>query len=45
MQIKATVLSMREIRRIRPDAKLVQTDDLGSIRSTPELSHLARIDE
>lgn len=43
MQIKATVLSMREIRRIRPDAKLVQTDDLGSIRSTPELSHLAEL--
>ena len=37
LQIKATVLSMREIRRVRPDAKLVQTDDLGSIRGTSEL--------
>ncbi len=36
-QVKATVLAMREIRRVRPDARLVQTDDFGCIWSTPEL--------
>ncbi len=37
-QIKAVVLSMRAIRNIRPDAQLIQTDDLGRIFSTPELA-------
>jgi beta-glucosidase/6-phospho-beta-glucosidase/beta-galactosidase len=36
-QLKATVLSMNAIRRVRPDAKLVQTDDLGSISGTEPL--------
>ena len=43
LQIKATVLSMCEIRRVRPDAKLVQTDDLGSIRGTTALSGVAEL--
>jgi hypothetical protein len=34
LQVKATVLSMEQIRQVRPDAKLVQTDDLGCIRGT-----------
>ena len=38
-QLKATVLSMREIRRVRPDAQLIQTDDVGSVTGTPELRH------
>ncbi|ADV81256.1 dTDP-4-dehydrorhamnose reductase [Terriglobus saanensis] len=37
-QTKATVLSMQAIRRVRPDAQLVQTDDLGRIWSTDALS-------
>lgn len=40
-QCRATVLAMQAIRRIRPDAKLVQTDDLGKTWSTPELAPLA----
>ncbi len=36
-QTRATVLSMQAIRAVRPDAQLVQTDDLGHVRSTPEL--------
>jgi dTDP-4-dehydrorhamnose reductase len=40
-QCRAIVLSMRAIRQINPDAKLVQTDDLGKTYSTPELAELA----
>ena len=40
-QCRATVLSMRAIRAVNPDAKLVQTDDLGKTYSTPELGHVA----
>ncbi|WP_334187718.1 family 1 glycosylhydrolase [Noviherbaspirillum sp.] len=40
-QCRAVVLSMREIRKINPSAKLVQTDDLGKSYSTPEMSSLA----
>jgi dTDP-4-dehydrorhamnose reductase len=36
-QMKGTVLSMQAIRRIRPDAQLIQTDDLGRIWGTEEL--------
>lgn len=36
-QAKATVLSMDAIRRVRSDARLIQTDDLGSISGTKEL--------
>src|SRR5665213_2950674 len=36
-QMKATVLSMRAIRRVRPDAKLVQTEDVGRVTGTDEL--------
>ncbi|HZH53815.1 MAG TPA: family 1 glycosylhydrolase [Microvirga sp.] len=40
-ECKATVLAMREIRRIRPDAQLVQTDDMGKTFSTPALAYQA----
>ena len=40
-QCRAVVLSMRAIRQVNPDAKLVQTDDLGKIYGTPPLSELA----
>lgn len=37
-QCRATVEAMRAIRRIRPDAKLVQTEDLGRVFGTPEVA-------
>ena len=40
-QCRAVVLSMRAIREVNPHAKLVQTDDLGKIYGTQELSELA----
>lgn len=40
-QCRATVLAMRAIRQINPEAKLVQTEDLGKVHSTPELSYQA----
>lgn len=40
-ECRATVLAMREIRRVRPDARLVQTDDLGRTWSTPRLAYQA----
>lgn len=40
-QCRATVLAMRAIRAVNPNAKLVQTDDLGKTYSTPALAHVA----
>jgi len=40
-ECKATVLSMRAIRKVRPDAKLLQTDDMGKTFSTPLLAYQA----
>ena len=40
-ECKATVLAMSAIRRIRPDAELVQTDDLGKTYSTQLLAYQA----
>jgi dTDP-4-dehydrorhamnose reductase len=40
-QLKGVVLSMQEIRKINPDAQLVQTEDLGKIYSTPLLRYQA----
>jgi dTDP-4-dehydrorhamnose reductase len=37
IQCRATVLSMRAIRAVNPDARLVQTDDLGKTYGTPEM--------
>jgi dTDP-4-dehydrorhamnose reductase len=37
-QCRATVLAMEEIRNIRPGARLIQTEDLGRVFSTPKLS-------
>jgi dTDP-4-dehydrorhamnose reductase len=43
-ECKATVLAMRAIRAVRPDAGLVQTDDLGKTFSTPLLAYQAEHD-
>ncbi|WP_457089293.1 family 1 glycosylhydrolase [Microvirga sp. P5_D2] len=40
-ECKATVLAMRAIRKVRPDAQLVQTDDMGKTFSTPALAYQA----
>jgi dTDP-4-dehydrorhamnose reductase len=41
-ECKATVLAMRAIRKVRPDAQLVQTEDFGKTFSTPLLEYQAR---
>ena len=43
-ECRATVRAMAEIRKIRPDAQLVQTDDLGKTHSTPTLSYQAELE-
>jgi dTDP-4-dehydrorhamnose reductase len=40
-QCRAVALSMRAIREINPQARLVQTDDLGKTFSTPKLRYQA----
>ena len=40
-QCRAVVLAMREIRKVNPDAQLVQTDDLGKTHSTPHMHYQA----
>lgn len=42
-QIRATVLSMEAVRRVRPDAQLVQTEDVGSVSGTQELGSLCEM--
>ncbi len=43
-QCRATVLAMRAIRRINPQAKLIQTEDLGKTYSTPKLKYQAKFE-
>jgi dTDP-4-dehydrorhamnose reductase len=43
-QVRATVLAMRAIREVNPAARLVQTDDLGHIESTPHLRYQAEFE-
>lgn len=40
-QVRGTVLAMRAIREINPDAQLVQTDDLGYVHSSARLRYQA----
>ncbi|MEB3311782.1 MAG: family 1 glycosylhydrolase [Snowella sp.] len=40
-QCRGVALAMQAIREVNPDAKLVQTDDLGKIYSTPKLRYQA----
>lgn len=40
-QCRAVALAMRAIRRVNPQARLVQTDDLGRVHSTAALSYQA----
>jgi dTDP-4-dehydrorhamnose reductase len=43
-ELKATVLSMKAIRKVNPHAKLVQTEDLGKTYSTPLLNYQAKFE-
>lgn len=43
-EIKGVVLSMQAIRKINPNAKLVQTEDLGKTYSTPSLQYQAKFE-
>jgi dTDP-4-dehydrorhamnose reductase len=43
-QIRGTVLAMRAIREVNPQARLVQTDDLGHIESSPKLRYQAEFE-
>jgi dTDP-4-dehydrorhamnose reductase len=40
-QLRATVLAMRTIRQVNPDAILIQNEDLGKTHSTPLLAYEA----
>lgn len=43
-QIKGTILCMREIHKVNPNARLIQTEDLGKISSTPLLAYQAEFE-
>lgn len=43
-QCRAVVLSMKAIREVNPKARLVQTDDLGKVFSTPKLAYQAQFE-
>lgn len=43
-QCRAIVLSMRAIRDVNPGARLVQTEDIGKIVSTPALAYQAQFE-
>lgn len=40
-ELKAVVLSMQAVREVNPNAKLVQTEDLAKVYSTPSLKYQA----
>ncbi|HVY25128.1 MAG TPA: family 1 glycosylhydrolase [Polyangiaceae bacterium] len=43
-QVRGSALAMQAIRREIPGAKLVQTEDLGVVRSTPDLAEQAQFE-
>jgi dTDP-4-dehydrorhamnose reductase len=43
-QVWGTVLAMRAIRAVIPGAELIQTEDLGHVRSTPDLAYQAEFE-
>jgi dTDP-4-dehydrorhamnose reductase len=43
-QLKATVLAMKALRKINPNAKLIQTEDLTKTHSTPLLAYQAEFE-
>lgn len=43
-ECRAVVLAMRAIREVNPDARLIQTDDLGKIFGTPKVRYQAEFE-
>ena len=43
-QVQATRLAMQAVRRFNPQARLVQTEDLGFVTSSPALAYQARFE-
>jgi dTDP-4-dehydrorhamnose reductase len=43
-ECKGTVLAMKAIRQVQPEAKLIQTEDLGQTASTPLLAYQAEFE-
>jgi dTDP-4-dehydrorhamnose reductase len=43
-QVRATVLAMRAVRQVNPLARLVQTEDLGHVDSSPRLRYQAEFE-
>jgi dTDP-4-dehydrorhamnose reductase len=43
-ECKATVMAMKAIQQVNPNAKLIQTDDLGKCHSTPLLKYQADLE-
>ena len=43
-QVRATVLAMKAVRRVNPGARLVQTEDLGFVTSSPALAYQAKFE-
>lgn len=43
-QVHATVLAMKAVRRINPRARLLQTEDLGVVTSSPRLAYQAEFE-
>ncbi|MBD2539568.1 sugar nucleotide-binding protein [Trichocoleus sp. Lan] len=43
-QLRGTILSMQAIRQVNPDAKLVQTEDLCKVFSTPQMAYQAEFE-
>ncbi|HEX2208869.1 MAG TPA: SDR family oxidoreductase [Longimicrobium sp.] len=43
-QLRAVVLAMRAVREVTPDARLVQTEDLGKTHATRSLAYQARFE-
>ena len=43
-QIRGTVMAMREVRKVNPSARLIQTDDVGHTRCTPAIAAQAEFD-
>ena len=43
-ECKATILAMEAIRKVNPNARLVHTEDLGKVHSTPHLSYQAEFE-
>ncbi|MDB5192857.1 MAG: dTDP-4-dehydrorhamnose reductase [Segetibacter sp.] len=43
-ELKATVMAMKAIRQVNPNAKLIQTEDLAKVYSTPLLKYQADLE-